>query len=236
MNSYYEISSNKSAACLKVFIIDAVPIIRQGLVHVINQKTDFTVCGEAGNALQALEAIDEHKPDIVITDLSCVKGIGLSPIKDIAVRFSGIPILVFSSQDESFFAERCLSAGAGGYVLKTESAETIVNAMRKLCNGEIYVSDYIQRNLLTRFFYKKPKDEVPIIETLSNRELEVYQHVGSGLKVREIADELNISVKTIGTHVERIKRKMNLKNTREVFMSAVHWRSGINAEEVRVSK
>lgn len=225
-------NTNKGSACFKIFIVDPTPIVRDGLTHLINQQTDFMVCGEAANAASALKDIKENEPDIVITDLLSGNGIGISFIKDIAIRFSNIHVLVFSIHDESIFAGRCLTAGARGYVMKTASSGEIIFAINKIREGRICFSDQVQNKLLSKFYQKKPDVEIFTIESLSDRELEVFQLVGSGLKIQQIADELSISVKTIGSHVERIKRKMNLNNTREVFMHAVHWLSGSNLEKV----
>jgi len=236
MNAYYRGSLKKSSACLKVFIIDAVPMMRQGLVHLINDETDLSVCGEADNASVALRSIGEHQPDIIITGLSCGNGNGLSFIEDMAIRFAGIPILVFSKHDETIFAERCLIAGAKGYVMKIESPEMIMLAMRKILKGGIFVSAQAENKLLSKFYGNKHKDMTSPIESLSNRELEVFQFIGQGLRSKQIAVHLNISPKTIGTHIDRIKKKMALGSTREVFMNAFQWITDTNTEQVQVSK
>jgi DNA-binding NarL/FixJ family response regulator len=223
MAVHYKDKLIKHTACRKVIIIDSSPIVRHGLAHLINDQINLTVCGETNNIEDAIIAINEYQPDIVITDISCGKGNGISLIEIILNHFSGIPILVLSMYDESLFAERCLNAGARGYVEKTEPTEKIIFAIRKILKGGIYISDRVESRLLNKFVSKQPKVETSSIASFSNRELDVFLLMGQGLKVQQIADQLNISVKTIGTYVERVKRKMSLNNTREVFMHAVQW-------------
>lgn len=213
----------KNNAYFRAIIIDPSPVVRHGLVHLIDHQANLTVCSETNNIEDALTAINEYQPDLVITELSCGKGNGISLIEIILNHFSGIPILVLSMYDESLFAERCLNAGARGYIEKTEPTEKIIFAIRKILKGGIYISDRIESRLLNKFVTKQSKVETSSIESFSNRELDVFLLMGQGLKVQQIADQLNISVKTIGTYVERVKRKMNLNNTREVFMQAVQW-------------
>lgn len=210
-----------------VLIIDSCPIVRQGLSHLISHQTNLKVCAETDSVEEALTAIEKCRPDIVITDLSCGKSSGISLIEIILDRFSGIPILVFSIYDESLFAERCIKAGVRGYVEKTEPTEKIIFAIRKIMQGGIYISDQVESSLLKKFVNKQSNIEASSIESLSNRELDIFMLMGQGLKVQQMADQLNISVKTIGTYVERLKRKMNLNNTREVFMHAVQWSNNV---------
>ncbi len=206
----------------RVYLIETLPVIRLGLKQFIDRQTDLMVCGESNNICNALKAIEDSNTDIVITDLSLGNGNGVVLSEDIVKKFSGIPLLVFSINDEFIFAERCLRAGARGYVMKTEPPEKIISAIRTVLKGEIYVGRQVQYNLLNNYFYTNSKVDLSPIKSLSNRELEVLQLMGQGLKAKQIADELNLSVKTIETHTDRIKKKLNLKNTRELIIHAVH--------------
>ncbi len=212
---------NKTIAHFKVFIIETLPIIRHGLKQFIDLQTDLMVCGEARNLSDALTGMEDSSPDMIIADLSIGNGNGIFLTEDIVNKFNDIPLLVFSINDESIFAERCLRAGARGYVMKTKSPENIISAIRTVLKGEIYVSHQAQHTLLNNYFHSNSKIDLSPIKSLSNRELEVLQLMGQGLKAKQIADELNLSVKTIETHTDRIKKKMNLKYTREVLIRAV---------------
>ncbi len=205
----------------RVFLIETLPIVRHGLKQFIDWQTDLMVCGESSNISDALISMKDSTPDIVISDLSIGNGNGGFLSEDLVIRFSGIPVLVFSINDESIFAERCLSAGARGYVKKTETPEKIISAIKTVLKGEICVSRQVRQNLLNNCFHTNSNVDLSSIESLSNRELEVLQLMGQGLKAKQIADELNLSVKTIESHTSRIKKKMNLKSINELIMHAV---------------
>ncbi len=206
-----------------VLIIESLPIMRYGLLRFINCESGFTVCGEASDITDVQTIMKECQPDIIITDLSPKMGININFINTITKRFANIPVLVFSAQNEIIFADRCLKAGARGYLMKSESPEEIITALKKILKGGVYVSAQVEHNLLCRFINDPAGIEKPAVDTLSNRELEVFHYLGQGLKAKEMANELNLSVKTIGTHMDRIRKKMNLRNSREVFMHAVQW-------------
>lgn len=205
----------------KVFIVDDHCILREGLSRLINSEDDLTVCGEADNISNALQAIAGCKPDIVIVDLTLGDGSGIRLIENLTYSYPGLPVLVLSMHDESTYAERCLKTGAMGYITKQETSRKLLSAIRKVLGGEIYVSDKLNVKLLHKFVKNKFENLDFPVELLSNRELEVYQLIGQGLKKHDIANRLNLSVKTIETYIEHIKIKLQLKGTHDVLMHAI---------------
>ncbi len=211
------IKSKKS----KVFIIDDHCVLREGLAHLINTEEDLIVCGETDNVTDALQAIEDAEPDIAIVDISLGDGSGIRLTENLIYAHPGLLILVLSMHDETEYAERCLKSGARGYIMKQESSKKVLSAIRKVLNGEIYVSDKLNVTLLHKFVNNKFESFDSSTKPLSNRELEVYQLLGQGLKKHKIAERLNLSVKTIETYIEHIKIKLQLKGTHDVLMHAV---------------
>jgi DNA-binding NarL/FixJ family response regulator len=207
----------------KVIIVDDHPIVRQGLALLINQAGDLVVCAEAEDALGALEAIKQHKPNIVVVDLSLKESSGLDLIRDIRSQFPGVPTLVLSMYDESLYAERSLRAGARGYVMKQMAPEHVIEALRRVLEGEIYVSETMAARLLNKLVGGGGAQNASPLETLSDRELQVFQMIGKGIGTRQIAEELHLSVKTIETYRRHIKRKLGLKNATELVHHAIRW-------------
>lgn len=205
----------------RVFIVDDHCVLREGLAHLINSEDDLVVCGEADNIADALRSVPVSSPDIVIVDITLGDGSGIRLIENLLHTHPAIPVLVLSMHDESEYAERCLKAGARGYIMKQESSSRLLSAIRKIMKGEIYVSDKLTSNLLHRFAGNRFEGVDSPTKLLSNRELEVYQFIGQGLKKNEIADRLNLSVKTVETYVEHIKIKLQLKDTHDVLVHAV---------------
>jgi DNA-binding NarL/FixJ family response regulator len=205
----------------KIFIVDDHCILREGLSRLISSEEDLAVCGEADNVSDALQEIANCKPDIVIVDITLRDGSGIRLIENLTYTHPGLPVLVLSMHDEASYAERCLKTGAMGYVMKQESSMNLLTAIRKVLGGEISVSDKLNVKLLHKFVKNKFEDIDFPTELLSNRELEVYQFIGQGLKKHEIAERLNLSVKTVETYVEHIKIKLQLKGTHDVLMHAI---------------
>lgn len=205
----------------KIFIVDDHCILREGLSRLINTENDISVCGEAENVSDALKFIAQCKPDIVIVDITLSDGSGIRLIENLAFTYPGLPVLVLSMHDEATYAERCLKTGAMGYIMKQESCSNLLTAIRKVLGGEIYVSDRLNVRLLHKMVKNKFGDIDFPTELLSNRELEVYQLIGQGLKKHDIARRLNLSVKTVETYIEHIKIKLQLKGTHDVLMHAI---------------
>jgi DNA-binding NarL/FixJ family response regulator len=208
----------------KVFIVDDHPIVRQGLIHLINQESDFFVCGDAGDMLSAKEALARTSPDIVIVDIALGQSSGIRLIEDIAHQYPEMKTVALSMHDESVYGERCLKAGARGYIMKQEEPGNVITALRKVIKGDVYISENLRDIFLNKFINKKFQTTgFSSISALSNRELEVFQLFGQGLKTQQIAGELDLSVKTVETHIEHIKHKMNFKSLHELTTYAIRW-------------
>jgi DNA-binding NarL/FixJ family response regulator len=205
----------------KVFIVEDHCILREGLTHLINSEDDLMVCGETDNVSDASQAIEDARPDIVIVDISLTDGSGIRLTENLVYSHPGLLVLVLSMHDESEYAERCLKSGARGYIMKQESSKEFLSAIRKVLSGEIYVSEKLNLTLLHKFVKNKFESFDSSTKPLSNRELEVYQLLGQGLKKHQIAERLHLSVKTVETYIEHIKIKLQLKGTHDVLMHAV---------------
>lgn len=207
----------------RVLLVEDHPIMRSGLNQLIAEEPDLTVCGEAEDAHGALEAIEKMKPDIALVDISLKESNGIELIKDIKIRWPKLAVLVLSMHDESFYAERALRAGARGYVCKSEVSTTVIQGIRRVLNGDVYISDRIGSKMLRNLVSSGADTGVYPIDKLSDREFEVFELIGQGLQTREVADKLHLSVKTIEAHREHIKRKLNLDSANAVLRYAVQW-------------
>jgi len=207
----------------RVLLVDDHPIVRQGLARLISQEEDLDVCGEAGDVPGAIQAVNDLHPDIVVADLSLNEGSGIDLIKTLRTQSPEIPILVLTMHEESFYAERALRAGARGYLTKQEASEKILTAVRQVVRGELYVSDRLSPKLLQRLITGAPDSDDPLVSRLSDRELQVFLLIGEGRGTQEIADQLNLSVKTIETYRAHLKEKLDLKDARELVQYAIRW-------------
>jgi DNA-binding NarL/FixJ family response regulator len=197
--------------------------VREGLARIVDREPDLSVCCEAGNIKQVLQLIDESNPDMLIVDLALENGSGISLIENMSYSYDSVPILVFSIYDESVYAERCLKAGAKGYIMKHETHENIISAIRKVLNGKIYVDDKLAEKYLNEFVTGKFTHLNSSLDRLGNRELEVYLLLGQGLKRSDIAESLNLSKKTVENHIENIKKKMKFSDSHELHMNALRF-------------
>ncbi len=207
----------------RVFIVDDHPIVRQGLKLLIDQEPDLMVCGEAENARSVLPAIQDLKPDIAIIDISLGHDSGIELIKTIRLQHPDLPLLVLSMHDETLYAERALRAGAKGYIMKQEAPERVIIAIRQVLQGKIFLSDAMSAKMLNTFIDSRRDETTSSIELLSDRELQVFQLLGRGLGTRQVADSLNISIKTVEAYRANIKEKLNLKSSAELVQHAIHW-------------
>jgi len=208
----------------RVLIVDDHPIVRQGLKQLIDAEPDLVFCGEAESAPAAVRAVGEVKPDLVIVDLHLRTGDGLDLVKSIRSAHPQLPVLVLTMHDESFYAERAFRAGARGFLTKREAHENVIDAIRRLLAGEIYISERVSPALLRKLITGEsgPGKGDPV-DRLSDRELQVFRLIGEGLASQEIADELNLSVKTIETYRAHIKEKLGLEDARKLVQSAIRW-------------
>ncbi len=211
----------------KIIIVDEHPIVRYGLSQLINGEPDLEVCCEAKDISDALKCISACIPALAIIDISFGQNSAIRVIENFSQQYPDISILVLSMHDESLYAERCLRAGAKGYIMKDEPPDKLLLAIGKVLSGEIFVSDTLASKLLRKLVTGRIGVCSSPIESLSNRELEVFRMIGQGLKTRNIAEQLNLSVKTIETYMGHIKKKMDFNDSRKMFLNAVvHWNLG----------
>jgi DNA-binding NarL/FixJ family response regulator len=213
----------------RVLIVDDHPIVRQGLSRLIDQEDDLAVCGEAESAREAKGAIRDLKPEAVIVDISLKQGDGIELVKDARAHYPTLPILVLSMHDETIYAERMLSAGANGYIMKQAASDQFLVALRRVLDGGIYVSEAVGNSMIQKFASGGSYISANPIDRLSNRELQILHMIGRGLSTRQAADTLNLSVKTVESHRQRIKRKLNLTTGSQLVQYAVNWFSGREA-------
>lgn len=207
-----------------VFLVDDHPVVRQGLRMIIEQDPAFIICGESDSTKDALKQLDTLNPDILVTDLSLKDSNGLELVKHLRRNSSTLPILIFSIHDESVYAERALSAGANGYVMKQEDPDLLLRALHKVKEGDIHLSMKMTAQLLKKLSHTPmEKRKVDTVTTLSDRELEVFELIGKGLSTRKIAAQLILSIKTIETYRAHIKRKFNLSDATELTHRAMQW-------------
>ena len=208
-------------APLRVLVVDDHPMVRLGVVTLINREEGYEVCGEAGSGQEAIECAERLKPDAIVMDLGLEDISGLEAIKRIHAVNPNIPVLVLSMHDEKVYAERTLKAGARGYVMKRETSEHILEALYSILDGEIYVSETVTANMLGRMVGSSREEHN--VDALTDRELEVLGLLGQGLAPRHVAEELFISVKTVEAHRESMKRKLNIGSAAELTQFAVQW-------------
>jgi DNA-binding NarL/FixJ family response regulator len=206
----------------KVLIVDDHPIVRRGLRELVADEPDLEVCGEAEDVSGGLQQVETLRPDIAVIDLSLKGSHGLDLIQEIKARKLPVKMLVSTMHDESLFAERVLRAGAMGYVSKQEPPEKIIVALRQVLRGEIYLSSRMANRLLRRLASGQSLKSTPI-DSLSDRELQVFEMIGQGWATKQIARKLNLSHKTIEAHREKIKSKLDLKTSAELTRHATQW-------------
>lgn len=213
----------QSPTMKRILLVDDHPLIRKGLRLTLEAENDFTVCGEAGSADEALAIIPELDPDIIILDISLPGASGLDMLRQMDPGRSRSVVLVVSRHDEILYAERAIRAGARGYVMKSEPPTALVAAIRKVLAGGIHVSAAINERLLQGIAAGQQSFNQSPAEALSTRELEVFEMTGRGMGTREIADRLELSIKTVESYRARIKMKLNLNNAAELVQHAVQW-------------
>ena len=205
---------------IKILLVDDHPLVREWLHNLLQQQPDFQICGETGDAPAAMQLIETTRPDVAIVDISLASGSGIDLIKDIKASRTGMAVLVLSMHDEMLYAERALRAGAGGYIMKSEATQKVIDAIRAVLAGDIYVSPKIASLMAQKFIGGKSDNT---IEQLSDRELEVFQLLGRGFSTRQIAEHLHIGFKTVQGYTARIKEKLNLANINELMREAIRW-------------
>ncbi|WP_199188771.1 MULTISPECIES: response regulator [Pirellulaceae] len=207
----------------RILIVDDHPIVREGLAARIDGQPDLEVCGEASSINDALSQYRSLSPDLTLIDIQLEDGNGIELIKEIYARNSAAKMLVISAFDESLYAQRALRAGALGYVNKRELQDKVLDAIRTTLKGERYVSPKIMQQLLSQVVSNTTRVDEDPVQSLSDRELEVFQLIGHGHTTGAIASQLQLSVHTIDTHREKLRHKLNAKNSAELMKLAVQW-------------
>lgn len=207
----------------KVFLVDDHPIFREGLSQSINREPDLLVCGEAEDAPSALDLISKLRPDLAIVDITLPGKTGLELIKDLRAIYPDLPLLAVSMHEESLYASRILRAGARGYVMKQETPQKLLQAIRHVLGGGIYVSERMSAQILESYSRRRLPAEGSPVEALSDREFEVFHLVGQGRTDQDISAQLHLSLKTIAVHRTNIRRKLNLASSSDLLRFAVRW-------------
>ena len=207
----------------RILLVDDHPLVREGLANLISQQPDFEICGEAGNEPQALELIGTVQPDVAIVDITLETGSGLELIRNIKALYPAVKTLVLSMHDEGLYAERALRAGARGYLMKREAAKKIIDGIRAVLAGQLYVSEKIISQMTEKFVEGGTAAAISPVEQLSNRELEVFQLIGLGHNTRQISEQLHVGFKTVQAYNARIKEKLRLANATDLLREAMRW-------------
>lgn len=207
---------------VRIFIVDDHRIVIEGLTIYLQSKPDLLVCGSARNAADGVKDIQQLQPDVAIVDLSLDNSSGLDLIKDIHARCPQIPVIVLSMHDEMIYAERVIRAGAKGYIMKDQSFERVADAIHSVMKKEMYFSEAVKTRILNRLVYPS-QESGSIVDSLTDRELEVFRLIGQGFRPRHIAEKLNMSIHTVETHCKRIRSKLNLEDMKAIIESATQW-------------
>src|SRR5580658_6148110 len=221
--SQSQASQNQAVTKKRILVVDDHPIVRQGLALLINREPDLVVCGEAEEATGAMHVLTSAHPDVLIVDISLSGPDGIDLLKNIRATHPTLPVLILSMHDESVYAERALRAGANGYIMKQEATENVLVAVRRILNGEIYVSARIANQMLRHYITGSGTLRDSSIADLSDRELEVFRLIGEGHGTRQIAEKLHLSVKTVESYQAHIKEKLSLRSSRELMQHAIQW-------------
>lgn len=216
-------AGSKNRKRIRILLVDDHPMVRERLAEVINREPDLTVCAEAEDRHQAIETIKSRRPNLVIVDITLKNSDGMELIKDIHSRWPGLLMLVVSMHDESLYAERVVRAGARGYITKQEATRSILQAIRRVLDGQIFLTESIASQILGRLASPASGDAEGPVESLADRELQVFELTGRGLNTRQIAQHLHIGVKTVETYRHRIREKLRLEHPTDLLRSAIAW-------------
>ena len=207
----------------RILVVDDHPVVRHGLREFLAHEPDLEVCGEAADAQEALRMVESLSPDLMIVDISLNGTSGIDLIKRVRAQWPEVRMLVSSMHDEEFYADRALAAGAMGYVCKNEAVSSVLDAIRMVLHGTVYLSPAMTERILRRIRPAEGAESKSPVAGLSDRELEVFEAIGRGRSTREIAGHLHLSVKTIETHRENIKRKLGLTGNTELLQRSCRW-------------
>ncbi|MDB6147648.1 MAG: two component transcriptional regulator, LuxR family [Spartobacteria bacterium] len=218
-----ETNAKKSGPSHRIFIVDDHPLVREGLANLINSQADLVVCGQAEDAAQALAGIGASRAELALIDISLKTGSGLELVKDLKANFSDVALVVLSMHDEMLYAERALRAGARGYVMKRETTKEVVTAIRRVLQGDVYVSERVVNLMARRLGSSRRAAASSPVEQLSDRELEIFRLLGQGLTTSQIATDLHLSLKTVQAYCARAKEKFGVDSLTELLRAAIRW-------------
>ena len=213
----------KALSRKRIMLVDDHPMTRAGLEQLINKQSDMEVCCQAGDPAEAFRSLSTSKPDLILTDITMPGRSGFEFIKDVLALYANLPILVVTMHDELIYAERVLRAGARGYIMKEAGGEKLLNAMRHVLSGRVYVSEQISATLLDSMSGQRPRGSDSPIKKLSDREFEVFQLIGQGKSTNDIARQLHLSPKTVDVHRAHIREKLQLSDALSLVRHAVRW-------------
>lgn len=216
-------NTRQTSNARRIFIVDDHPVTRAGISTLLTQQGGFIVCGESESAPKAIELIPKLSPELAIIDISLKTTSGIELIKNLHSLAPGLKLLVLSMHDENLYAERALRAGARGYVMKDQAHEVLITAVRRVLEGDLYLSEKMKERMLHRFVSNKAEELTFSIDSLSDREMEVLVHIGNGYSTRQIASKLNLSVKTIDSYREHLKIKLRLAKGADLVRHAIQW-------------
>ena len=213
----------------KIFVVDDHPLVRESLTSLIHQSPDLTVCGETATAQGVIDEVSRTKPDLAIIDISLGASSGIDLIRMLREQFPEIKIIVLSMHDERVYAERAMRSGARGYIMKSESTGKIIDAIHEVLRGGVYLSTELTNHFAKKFVSTPAYSTAGGVDQLSDRELEVFQLMGQGYETRQIAETLNVNIKTVQTYCTRIKDKLRLSNGSELLHEAMRWRESVKS-------
>jgi DNA-binding NarL/FixJ family response regulator len=213
----------------RVFLVDDHPLVREGLANLINHQDDLTVCGAAEDSGEATTGIEKTKPDVALIDISLKNESGLELVKNLESKFPNVALIVLSMHDEALYAERALRAGARGYVMKRETTKSMLTAIRRVLDGDTYVSDRVVNLMARRMSSRKAAAKSPV-ERLSDRELEIFRLLGQGRTTSQIAEDLRLSLKTVQAYCARAKEKFGVTSLTELLRAAIRWEDAMHVK------
>jgi DNA-binding NarL/FixJ family response regulator len=207
----------------RIFLIDDHPLVREGLINLINSQRDLVVCGEAEDSAGAMTGIAKTRPDVALVDISLKNESGLELVKNLESQFPLVALIVLSMHDEALYAERALRAGARGYVMKRESSKSVLASIRRVLEGGVYVSERVVNSMARRLSSSPKEAETSPVERLSDRELEIFRLLGQGRTTAQMAEDLHLSLKTVQAYCARAKEKFGVSSLGELVRAAIRW-------------
>lgn len=208
----------------RILIVDDHPVVRRGFSQLMNSEPGLSAPWEASTSGEALNLVSRHDPDLALVDVALEGISGIELVKQLQTHYPDLPVLVVSVHDEKLYAERALAAGARGYVMKCIPNEEMLQAVQQVLSGQVYVSEEVQSRVFPVQLRYAPADVSSPVDRLSDRELEVFLLLGQGYAPRHIAEELCVSVKTVESHRQHLKDKLNLEKSTELTRYAIEWR------------